>query len=124
LHHFRLLVAGTSQGSTVDVIAQRHGKPVKMLYPEKRVYRASEQATSEIAIRSTLKEDLYVVFAGLSEDEKAVIQVYLNPLVSWLWIGGLVIGLGTIICILPESPTGRVRGKTALDRLLSTTNKV
>ncbi|UCH85059.1 MAG: hypothetical protein JSW50_05050 [Candidatus Latescibacterota bacterium] len=102
----------------------KNDKPVTMLYPQKRVYRASEQATSEIAIRSTLKEDLYVVFAGLTEDEKAVIQVYLNPLVSWLWLGGLVMGLGTIICILPEARTQRVRGKAALDRLLSTTGKV
>jgi cytochrome c-type biogenesis protein CcmF len=103
----------------------KNGKPVGMLYPEKRVYRASEQATSEIAIRSTLKEDLYVVFAGITDEEQAVIQLYLNPLVSWLWIGGVVLGLGTIICILPEArTTKRVRGKAALDRLLSTSEKM
>jgi cytochrome c-type biogenesis protein CcmF len=103
----------------------KNGKPVGMLYPEKRVYRASEQATSEIAIRSTLREDLYVVFAGITENNKAAIQLYLNPLVSWLWIGGIVLGLGTLICILPEArTTRRIRGKAALDRLLSTSERM
>ncbi len=97
-----------------------------MLYPEKRVYRASDQATSEVAMRSTLQDDLYVVFAGISQDTgDAVIQVYRNPLVAWLWLGGVVLGLGTLICILPDSSTGRsVRGRKALDKLLTTADKM
>ena len=103
----------------------KNGKPVTMLYPEKRVYTASEQSTSEVAMRSTLREDLYAVFAGITEETgKAVIQIYVNPLVSWLWLGGIVMGLGTIICILPDAATTRVsRGRRALDRLLATTDK-
>ena len=104
----------------------KNGKPVGMLYPEKRVYRASDQATSEVAMRSTLQDDLYVVFAGISQDTgDAVIQVYRNPLVAWLWLGGVVLGLGTLICILPDSSTGRsVRGRKALDKLLTTADKM
>jgi cytochrome c-type biogenesis protein CcmF len=105
---------------------EKNGKYVSMLYPEKRVYRASEQATSEVAMRSTLQDDLYVVFAGISQDTgNAVIQLYRNPLVAWLWLGGVVLGLGTLICILPDSPTGRsMRGRKALDKLLTTADKI
>ena len=103
----------------------RDGKPVTVLYPEKRVYAASEQSTSEVAMRSTLKEDIYAVFAGITEDTgKAVIQIYVNPLVSWLWIGGIVLGLGTIICILPDAATSRsLGGRKALDRLLAAADR-
>jgi cytochrome c-type biogenesis protein CcmF len=70
---------------------------------ERRLYPASEQQTSEVALRSTLREDLYVVLAGFSSDGKrAIVHVYLNPLVSWVWIGGLVFILGTLICLLPS----------------------
>jgi cytochrome c-type biogenesis protein CcmF len=104
----------------------KDGKPVTNLYPEKRVYKASEQATSEVALKSSLKEDLYAVFAGVSEDSgKAVIQLFLNPLVSWLWIGGIVMAAGTIICILPDARTVRVsRGRKALDKLLTSGDKM
>jgi cytochrome c-type biogenesis protein CcmF len=102
----------------------RNGKPLTVLYPEKRVYNASEQSTSEVAMRSTLREDIYAVFGGITEDTgKAVIQIYVNPLVSWLWLGGIVMGLGTIICILPDAATARTsRGRKALDKLLATSD--
>jgi cytochrome c-type biogenesis protein CcmF len=103
----------------------KDGKPVTMLFPEKRIYRASEQASSEVAMRSTLREDLYTVFAGVSQETgKAVIQVYLNPLVSWIWIGGILMGIGTIVCVLPDTVSGRKwRERRAIERLLATVEK-
>jgi cytochrome c-type biogenesis protein CcmF len=89
----------------VELDLYKSGRFTKKLLPEKRFYKASEQPTSEVAIHSTPYQDLYVVFASVSEDQKkAVIQVYLNPLVSWVWIGGLVIIFGTVILLLPEKP--------------------
>lgn len=75
---------------------------IKTLYPERRIYYThQEQPTSEIGIYSTLREDLYVVLAGLTEDRQAILQIYLNPLVKWLWIGGIILMLGTGICLIP-----------------------
>jgi cytochrome c-type biogenesis protein CcmF len=107
--------------STLNIT--KNGKPFATLEPQKRVYKASEQPTSEVRIKSGLKEDLYVVFAGMDEDnEHAVIQVWINPLVSWVWIGGLVLTLGTIITVLPNVKQRRIeRGKKALERLLRST---
>ena len=43
-----------------------------------------------VAISSTLKEDLYVVYAGTNPDTNLpVIHAYLNPLVKWIWLGGV-----------------------------------
>jgi hypothetical protein len=50
-----------------------------------------------------LNEDLYLNFGGMSDDnQRAVIQAYVNPLVSWIWIGGLVLIGGTLVCLVPS----------------------
>jgi cytochrome c biogenesis factor len=56
-----------------------------------------------VAIYSTLKEDLYVVYAGHSpETQQPVIHAYLNPLVKWIWLGGAVMVLGTLLAMMPN----------------------
>lgn len=75
--------------------------PVGALYPEKSLYRGQDQPTSEVAIYSTLSKDLYVILAGYDEDT-ATFKILINPLVIWLWIGGCVMTLGTIIVMLPD----------------------
>ena len=70
--------------------------------PQKHFYRASEQPTSEVRRYSTFREDLYLVFSGMTEENKATVQVYLNPLVRWVWIGGVVMFLGTIVIMVPN----------------------
>ena len=56
-----------------------------------------------VAIASTLREDLYVVYAGTNPDTNLpVIHAYLNPLVKWIWLGGAVVVLGTILALLPN----------------------
>jgi cytochrome c-type biogenesis protein CcmF len=101
----------------------KNGKPFGTLAPEKRLYLASDQTTSEVRIESRFSEDLYVVFSGMNEDnEHAVIQVWINPLVIWVWIGTIVLALGTVFTILPNVKERRIqRGKKSLDRLLKAT---
>ena len=56
-----------------------------------------------VAIYSTWKEDLYVVFAGIDpETREPVIHAFLNPLVKWIWFGGVVVVFGTIVALLPN----------------------
>jgi cytochrome c-type biogenesis protein CcmF len=77
--------------------------PLGTLEPERRMYRSSQQSTSEVAIRRRLNEDLYLNFAGMTADNsKAVIQAYVFPLVSWIWLGFWVLASGTLICLLPS----------------------
>jgi len=81
----------------------RDGQLVDTILPETRFYKASEQPSTEVALRSSLKEDLYVVFSGVSQtNSKTVFHAYLFPLVSWIWVGGIVFVLGTLICLLPS----------------------
>jgi cytochrome c-type biogenesis protein CcmF len=91
----------TSERMIVEVM--RDGKPMMMLYPERRFFPANQESGTMVAIYSTLREDLYVVYAGQSPDTQApVIHVYLNPLVKWIWLGGVVVVLGTLVTLLPN----------------------
>jgi len=96
----------SSDKATVSLF--EYGKKVANLYPERRVYKAGQepQPTSEVAIYSTAKNDVYVVFAGATSDgKKAIIQVFYNPLTMWVWIGGIVLVIGTLIALLPNKKT-------------------
>ena len=91
----------TAERMIVEVM--RDNKPLMMLYPERRFFPSSEQSGTMVAIYSTLREDLYVVYAGQSPDNQTpVMHVYLNPLVKWIWLGGAIVVLGTIVTLLPN----------------------
>jgi len=89
------------QRATVQVY--KNGELLSTLEPEKRFYLASKQGTSQVGIRERLNDNVYLNFGGMSDDNKrAVIQAYVFPLVSWIWIGGLVLIGGTFVCLVPS----------------------
>jgi cytochrome c-type biogenesis protein CcmF len=86
-----------------SVNVYKDGELLGTLQPEKRFYLASKQGTSEVGIRERLNDNVYLNFGGMSDDNKrAVIQAYVFPLVSWIWIGGLVLIGGTLVCLVPS----------------------
>lgn len=95
-------VQATHETFRATVQVTRSERPLTILYPEKRLYFAQNQPTTEVALRTTLWEDLYVILAGFEPSRLATFKVFVNPLVSWLWMGGLVMVLGTLIAIWPE----------------------
>jgi cytochrome c-type biogenesis protein CcmF len=85
----------------------RDDGPTHILEPQRRFYDKAEEASSEVAIRSNWKEDLYVTLAGWEQGGRVTtLQVIVNPLVRWIWAGGVVLCLGAIFCLLP-----RIAGK-------------
>lgn len=84
------------------VIASAQGKPYTELTPESRYYLTTKERTSEVALKMSLRDDLYLVLAGLEDDgSRASFKVFINPLQVWLWIGGIIIILGTIVVAIP-----------------------
>ncbi|OGO32371.1 MAG: hypothetical protein A2Z29_02120 [Chloroflexi bacterium RBG_16_56_11] len=74
------------------------------LKPEKFFHRSFEQPVTEVAIRSTVAEDLYVILAGWDADGTAAFTILVNPLVIWLWIGGVIFLIGGIVAFWPGRP--------------------
>jgi cytochrome c-type biogenesis protein CcmF len=93
-------------GAKARVALYREGQPISVLTPEKRMYWLEQQPTSIPAIHSTLSEDLYVILTALEEDGSATLKIYRNPLVNWIWLGGMVLVLGNFVILWPH-PTGR-----------------
>jgi len=90
-----------SERATLEVF--RDGRSLMMLYPERRFFLASQVTETMVAVQSTPRYDLYVVYAGRSpETGRPVIHAYLNPLVKWIWFGGIVLVLGTGLAMLPN----------------------
>ena len=80
-----------------------NGNLVKTMTPEQRLYKADRQPASVVSIWRRLNEDLYLNFAGMNNDgNKAVIQAYVFPLVSWIWIGFWILLAGNLICLIPS----------------------
>ncbi len=96
----RLVTAGT-------VEVRRDGKRLGLLTTEKRQHvdalgRSTFEPSTEVGIRSDLREDLYVVLGGVvNGSEQAVYRFTINPLVWWVWYGGMVVALGGLVVMWP-----------------------
>jgi cytochrome c-type biogenesis protein CcmF len=110
LGHYNLRVVNATDGENENYVWRKllveatiGSKSLGTLEPERRFYKSSQQPTSEVAIRRRLNEDLYVNFAGPSTDNtRSVVQAYIFPLVSWIWIGFWVLAIGTLVCLIPS----------------------
>jgi len=85
--------------AVVDVY--RGERKVATVLPERNLHSNVQGAVTEVALRSSLRQDLYVVLASLEPDGLAAFQVLINPMVIWLWIGGGVLIVGTLIATWP-----------------------
>jgi cytochrome c-type biogenesis protein CcmF len=93
--------------SAATVQVSVDGKPAGLLTSEKRQHvdsfkRPTFEPSTEVGIRSGLREDLYLVFAGaVGGTEEAVYRFNINPLVWWVWFGGFVLAFGGIVTMWP-----------------------
>lgn len=118
LNDYTLTFNGINQYTTnaknatvASLTAFKGGKEIGVMSPEKNIYkyegnREINQET-EVALRSTLTDDLYIILMSFTDDGSATLRVILNPLVSWIWAGGVVLVLGAIITMLPDGRKGR-----------------
>ncbi|MDB4952179.1 MAG: cytochrome c assembly protein [Gemmatimonadetes bacterium] len=89
------------------------GRRAGVMASEKRSYRQREEVVSEVGIRRAWNEDLYVILAGI-EDMDGVVRgtnprplatfhILVNPLVPWIWLGGLIMAIGTLTALWPSA---------------------
>jgi cytochrome c-type biogenesis protein CcmF len=90
-----------SEYAMLDVY--KDGKKQFQMTPEKRVYLASEQPQTMVAIHSLPSWDLYVVYEGTNPDtSQPIIKAFLNPLVGWIWAGLVILIFGTFVALVPS----------------------
>jgi cytochrome c-type biogenesis protein CcmF len=92
----------------ISVFDAESGAALGTLKPGKWMYRKpEEQVTTEVDKRMSLVEDLYLVLASIDGDDKAVLQIKINPLVNFVWLGCSFLMFGFAIAVWPER--GRAR---------------
>ena len=73
----------------------------------------SMKHTTEIAIHTTILEDVYITIAGWRQDASgttlASFNMHVNPLTFWMWFGGLILVASVIVCMWPEPATASER---------------
>jgi cytochrome c-type biogenesis protein CcmF len=87
-----------------ELSVYRDATEVAELFPRKDFYRDSQQSMTIPGVRSTMEDDFYVLLVGWEPiaREGATFKVYHNPLVNFLWLGGAVFVLGTIVAAWPD----------------------
>lgn len=87
-------------GATIRVFAG--ARMLATVIPQQYFYRSQQQAMHHVAIRSSPREDLYIILSEWAEDGHVTLRVLLHPLVSWLWAGGAVLAIGAVFAAIPE----------------------
>jgi cytochrome c-type biogenesis protein CcmF len=93
------------QMTIADLTVLVGGKEYAKMAPAKWAYRhhEDEPPTTEVDIVKTAKEDLYLILNGFDGEQGiANIKVVINPLVSWIWVGFVLLALGTFVAFLPD----------------------
>jgi cytochrome c-type biogenesis protein CcmF len=94
----------------------KDGRKITQLAPEKRFYLASQTFSTMVALHSTLRSDLYLVFMGRDPDtQQPIIKAFLNPLMAWIWIGVLIVVAGTLLALAPNLTRTPLRQEARVD---------
>ena len=121
-HKWSFVSQGVSQYNVlnreVTAIAldvSRDGQPAGVMTSEKRQHVDSRGAptfepSTEVGIKSSFKEDVYIVLAGVRGDDSAEIRVTFNPLVRWVWLGGVLMAIGGLIVMWPQARKRKAQG--------------
>ena len=125
-HKWRFVSQGISrydllnrQVTALALDLSRDGKRAGVLTTEKRQHVDSRGAptfepSTEVGIRESWHQDVYVVLAGVGENETAEIRITFNPLVRWVWLGGGLMALGGLIVMWPHAERKRVQSGYAV----------
>jgi cytochrome c-type biogenesis protein CcmF len=99
---------GQKQMITAHTTVFRDGEEIGKMYPAKWYFRKHEdQPTTEVAIRRSISEDLYLVMPAFDlQEQSASMEIVVNPLVNWVWVGFGFLAIGTGIALLPEAALG------------------
>lgn len=98
-------------GAAITVFDE--GGVLGTLDPRLNFYRTMREPVATPAVRSRPDQDLYLNLMAFAEDgNSATLQVLIEPLVFWIWVGGAVVALGALIGVWPARPRAATRSRS------------
>jgi cytochrome c-type biogenesis protein CcmF len=87
-----------------DIAVSRHGSRLGVLTPAKFMYKKMpDSPTTEVSMMHSIRDDLYLVVGSINPQTKvASFQIHINPLVSWIWLGAIILIFGSIVSMWPQ----------------------
>ncbi|AHG74914.1 Cytochrome c-type biogenesis protein CcmF [Mannheimia varigena USDA-ARS-USMARC-1388] len=99
------------QGGTAELEIIRNGNYEATLNAEKRFYNVSKMGMTEAAIDWGFSRDLYAALGEKLEDNSWAVRLYYKPFIRWIWIGGLFMALGGLLCMMDKRYRLRLENK-------------
>ena len=101
-YEFQLMEIGERRGPNYMAVratmnVTRGGVPVTVMHPEKRMYFVQKMPMTEAAIDTNVFRDLYVSLGEPVDNVSWIVRVQHKPLVSWVWVGCLLMALGGLL---------------------------
>ncbi|EFX90676.1 cytochrome c-type biogenesis protein CcmF [Actinobacillus ureae] len=90
------------QGGTAEIAITRNGEYEATLNAEKRFYNVSKMGMTEAAIDWGFSRDLYAALGEKLEDGSWGVRLYYKPFIRWIWLGGLFMALGGLLCMMDK----------------------
>jgi len=82
-----------------ELEVKKGGKVIGTVIPERRLYRGYEQPFAEVEVLPGLGDEIFTVLLGLTGDGGASLKVNVNPLVNWIWIGGVILSVAPLFIL-------------------------
>jgi len=120
----KIIEDGQKQSIVAYVSVFKGGQQIDTMYPAKSAFHKhpDEPARTDAAIRRRMGEDLYLVMNTVDPGSQAItLNVVVNPLVNWVWLGFGILAFGTGIALLPESTLSFAMAKLPATEAATTT---
>jgi cytochrome c-type biogenesis protein CcmF len=119
---YRFLLEGVSSvkgpnyvAARAKMVVTRDGKPVSVLYPERRIYTVQEQVMTEAAIDPGFTRDLYVSLGDPLGADTWLVKVQHKPFIDWIWGGCLIMALGGMLAVSDRRYRVAIRERRAAE---------
>lgn len=122
LQEFELIQGSNYDATRASIQVKKDGKLITTLYPQKRNYVVSMMPMTEVGLRASLFNELYVALGepiikdGKMDNNTWAVRVHVKPMVRWLWLGSIVMALGGVVAMLDK----RYRMKKVKPKLAKT----
>ncbi len=90
-----------------EVEVSTNGRSRGVLYPSLNIYPNQREPIGTPAVRTSAGHDLYLTLMNVGSDGSIGLRAITTPLVAWIWIGVVVMVLGTALCLIPTAAERR-----------------
>lgn len=87
-------------GVQATIAIKKNGMLVGVLYPQKRNYVVSMMPMTEVGLKASLWQDIYVALGDPIDGNTWAVRIYVKPMVRFMWLGAIVMAFGAVIVIM------------------------